>query len=256
MPSEYPRKNLTNQVALVTGASAGIGAAVALELGRRGATVAVNYLSNSTRAAEVVAKIEQAGGRAIAIQADVQQEEAVTGMLTQVQRDLGGIDTLVLCAAPPAFWSTFIDQSWSSFEEKLLAETRSFFITAQQAARQMTQRGTGCIIGLSSVMARQANQGFTTHAVAKSAIEALLRNMALELAPTGVRVNHVAPSLTRTLGSSWVPEEAIEQTIAQTPLGRLCTPEDVARTVAMIASDDASFITGACIPVNGGLLLD
>ena len=246
---------LNGKIALVTGASAGIGAATALELGRCGAAVAINYLSNHEKAEAVVASIEQGGGRAIAIQGDIQKEDSVAAMLEVIRREFGVIDILVLSAAPPAFWTRFVDQQKDSFEEKLLAETRSFFVTAQLVARDMVERGSGTIIGLSSVLARKATEGFITHAVAKSAVEALLRGMALELAPAGVRVNTVAPSLTLTPGSSWVPEQGIEQTVAETPMGRLCTIEDVAKVVAMVASDDAAFISGAYIPVNGGMLM-
>lgn len=251
----HSTKSLNGKVALVTGAGAGIGAAIALELGRCGATVAVNYLSNRAQAEAVVAEIERQGGQARAVQGDVQQHESAVAMVEEIGNELGSIDVLVLCAAPPAFWTRFIDQQQASFEEKLLAETRSFFITAQLVAKDMMKQGSGCIIGLSSVLARKTTEGFATHAVAKSAVEALLRNMALELTPAGVRVNTVAPSLTRTPGSSWVPQEGIEQTIADTPMGRLCTLEDVAKAVAMVASDDAAFMSGAYIPVNGGLLL-
>ena len=247
--------NLHGKVALVTGAGAGIGSAIALELGQGGATVAVNYLSNQQQAEAVVADIEKNGGRAFAVQGNVQQQDSVVAMLEKIQNELGGIDILVLCAGPAAFWTRFVDQQQEAFEEKLLAETRSFIIPARLVANDMVSRGHGCIIGLSSVLARKTTEGFIAHAVAKSAVEALLRGMALELAPAGVRVNTIAPSLTRTPASSWVPEEVIEQTVAETPGGRLCTPEDVARAVAMVASDDASFISGAYIPVNGGLLL-
>ena len=103
-------------------------------------------------------------------------------------------------------------------------------------------------------MGRKTVEGFGVHSMVKAAVEAMLRTMALELAQAGIRVNTVAPSLTNTPGSSWVTDEGIEQTIADTPLGRLCAPEDIAKAVAMIASDNADFITGAYIPVNGGSL--
>jgi 3-oxoacyl-[acyl-carrier protein] reductase len=247
--------NLSGKVALVTGASDGIGAAIARELGRNGATVAVNYLSNKAQAERVVADIRHNGGNGLAVQSNVQQQDSVHNMLEEVGEKLGAIDVLVLSYGPPAFWTRFVDQEQDAFEEKLLAEIRSFFIVGKAVAADMAARGSGCIIGLSSVLARNTSEGFSAHAIAKSGVEAMLRSMALELAPAGVRVNTVAPSLSQTPGSSWVPDEGVEQTIAHTPLGRLCTPEDVAKAVVMVASDDAEFICGAYMPVNGGLLL-
>jgi 3-oxoacyl-[acyl-carrier protein] reductase len=245
----------TGQIVLVTGAGAGIGAAIAEELGLQGATVAINYIQNKTRAESVAANIKDSGGNAVAVQGDVESEASVEAMLKTIEQKLGPIDILVLCAAPPAFWSRIVDQPLDIFEKKLLAEMRSFMITGSLVGKAMEKRGKGCIIGLSSVMGRKPIEGFGVHSMVKSAIEAMLKTMALELAPAGIRVNTIAPSLTQTPGSSWVPDESIEQTIADTPLGRLCTPEDIAKAVAMIASDDLSFITGAYIPVNGGLQL-
>ncbi len=246
---------LSGKIVLVTGAGAGIGAAIAEELGRQGATVAVNYVRNKSRAENVVSNIKANGGRSIAVQGDVESEPSVKAMLETIEQELGPIDILVLSAAPPAFWSRIVDQPMNTFEEKLLAEMRSFMITGSLVGKQMERRGAGCIIGISSVMGRKIIEGFGVHSMVKSAVEAMLSTLALELAHAGVRVNIVAPSLTQTPGSSWVPSEAIEQTIADTPLGRLCTPQDIAKVVAMIASDDAGFITGAYIPVNGGLYL-
>ena len=245
----------SGEIVLVTGASAGIGAAIAEELGQQGATVAINYLHNKSRAEAVVSRIRASGGNAKAIQGDVTNEASVDAMLKAIEQELGPIDILVLCAAPPAFWSRMVDQPLGTFEEKLLSEMRSFMITGSLVGKAMEQRGKGCIIGLSSVMGRKTVEGFGVHSMVKSAVEAMLKTMALELGPAGIRVNTIAPSLTQTPGSSWVPDEGIKQTIADTPLGRLCTPKDIAKAVAMIANDDASFITGANIPVNGGLSL-
>lgn len=246
---------LGGKVALVTGASAGIGAAIAQELGRCGAKVAVNYNSNRKQAEAVVRDIEKSGGKALAVQGDVQEQDSVKLMLETIQRQLGAIDILVLSAAPPAYWTRFIDQQQDSFEEKLLAEVRSFFITARAVASDMVERGSGSIVGLSSVKARQPTDGFAAQTIAKSAVEGLLRSMAQELTPSGVRVNIVAPSLTITPGTSWLPKQGIEQIVAHTPMNRLCSPEDVAKAVSMVASDAAGFISGAYIPVSGGMLL-
>jgi 3-oxoacyl-[acyl-carrier protein] reductase len=246
----------TGKIVLVTGASAGIGAAIAQEFGQQGATVAINYLNNRSSAVGVADYIKTSGGNAIAVQGDVTNEASVKAMLKSIEQELGSIDILVLCAGPPAFWSRIVDQPLDTFEEKLLSEMRSFMIAGSLVGKSMESRGKGCIIGLSSVMGRKTIEGFGVHSMVKSAVEAMLKTMALELGPAGIRVNTVAPSLTQTPGSSWVPDEGVEQTIADTPLGRLCTPEDVAKAVAMIANDDAGFITGAYIPVNGGLLID
>lgn len=248
--------NLCNKVALVTGAGAGIGAAIAQELGRCGATVAVNYSSNRERAESVVNDIEKSGGKALAVQGNVQEKDSVEQMLETIKRQLGAIDILVLSAAPPAYWTRFVDQQQDGLEDKLLAEMRSFFITARAVAGDMVERGSGSIVGLSSVKARQPTDGFSAQTVAKSAVEGLLRSMAQELTPSGVRVNIVAPSLTITPGTSWLPKQGIDQVVAHTPMNRLCSPEDVAKAVSMVASDDAGFISGAYIPVSGGMLLE
>ncbi len=248
-------QKLTGKVALVTGAGIGFGADIASELARCGATVAINYRDNRQRAEALVADITAQGGKARAFQADVTQQDAVAAMLTKIDSELGAIDVLVLNAGPPAYWAPFVDDQQETFETKLLSELRGFITPARLVAKQMLQQGSGTIIGLSSIMARNPTPGFGAHAVVKSAIEAQLRNMAVELAPAGIRVNTVAPSLSRTPGSSWVDEEVYQQAAAAAPLGRLCRGEDVAKVVAMLASDDAAFICGANIPVNGGLLI-
>ena len=246
---------MAGKVVLVTGASGGFGAEIAREFGRKGATVAVNYLSNQANAESVVNDIEQLGGKGIAVQGDLQQQDSVDAMLAAVSEQVGDIDILVLNYGPPAFWTRFVDQEQAALEEKILAELRSFFITAKTVSNQMVERGRGTIVGLSSVLARNTTEGFSAHAMAKSSVEAMLRAMALELAPAGIRVNTVSPSLSVTPGSSWVPQEGVDGTVEHTPLGRLCQPEDVAKVVAMVASDDAGFMCGAYVPVNGGLLM-
>lgn len=248
------KQKLTGKLALVTGAGAGIGASIAEELALNGATVVINYRNDKQRAETLVADIAEQGGKAHALQADVEQQDSVAAMLDTIEQTLAPIDILVLNAGPPAYWSLFVDDQQEAFENKLLSELRGVFIPARLVAKQMAERGSGSIIGLSSILARKTTAGFGAHAVVKAAIEAQLKNMALELGPAGVRVNIVAPSLARTPGSSWVPEEVYEATASEAPLGRLCTPEDIAKVVAMVASDDAAFVSGAYIPVNGGLL--
>jgi len=244
---------LTGKVALITGASQGVGAETAKLLAGNGASVIVNYHRNQVAADLIVEDIVRTGGKAVAIRGDVQNEESTRQMVEQAVANFGQIDILVLNAAPPASWQLFTELSQEELETKLLTEVRGYFIPAKIVANQMIATKSGCIIGLSSVLARSPAPGFSAHTTTKSAIEGLLKAMALELAPHGIRVNVVAPSLTVTPGSSWVPQEGVEDTIAHTPMGRLCSLQDIASAVLMIASDDASFITGACLPVDGGM---
>lgn len=244
---------LTGKTALITGASQGIGAETAKLLGSNGATVIVNYHSNQAAAESVVDEIVGAGGKAVAIRADVQNETSTRQMVDQAITQFGSIDILVLNAAPPASWKLFEALTQEELETKLLTEVRGYFIPAKIVTNRMIKAKSGCIIGLSSVLARLPASGFSAHTITKSAIEGMLRAMALELAPHGIRVNTVAPSLTVTPGSSWVPQEGIEDTVAHTPMGRLCRLQEIASAIMMMASDDASFITGACLPVNGGM---
>lgn len=244
---------LTGKTALITGASQGIGAETAKLLGSNGATVIVNYHSNQAAAELVVDEIVSAGGNAVAIRGDVQNETSTRQMVDQVIAQFGSIDILVLNAAPPASWKLFTELSQEELENKLLTEVRGYFIPAKIVANLMITAKSGCIIGLSSVLAKMPAQGFSAHTTTKAAIEGMLKAMALELAPHGIRVNLVAPSLTVTPGSSWVPKQGIDETIQHTPMGRLCRLQEIASAILMLASDDASFITGACLPVNGGM---
>lgn len=244
---------LTDKVALITGASQGIGAEAAKLLAANGASVIVNYHSNQAAADSVIADIVRAGGKAVAIQGDVQNETSTRQMIEQAEARFGSVDILILNAAPPASWQLFADLSQEELETKLLTEVRGYFIPAKIVANRMIAAKSGCIIGLSSALARSPAPGFSAHTITKSAIEGMLKAMALELAPHGIRVNTVAPSLTVTPGSSWVPQEGVEETIANTPMGRLCSLQDIASAILMMASDDASFITGACLPVSGGM---
>ncbi|MCP5214590.1 MAG: SDR family oxidoreductase [Pseudomonadales bacterium] len=244
---------LTGKVALITGASQGIGAETAKLLAGNGASVIVNYHRNQAAADSVVEEIVRAGGKAEAICSDVQNEAATRQMVEQAVAKFGSIDILVLNAAPPASWQLFTELSLEELETKLLTEVRGYFIPAKIVAKLMIAAKSGCIIGLSSVLAKSPAPGFSAHTTAKSAIEGLLKAMALELAPHGIRVNVVAPSLTVTPGSSWVPQEGVEETVAHTPMGRLCSLQEIASAILMMASDDASFITGACLPVDGGM---
>lgn len=248
-------KLLTNRVALVTGASRGIGAAIAKLLASHGAAVGVNYYGNQAAAQSVVDEITADGGKAVAVKADVKDSQQVEAMVQQVTEALGAIDTLVLNAAGSFKVAPFTEYSWEDFEAKLLGEVKATFYPAKAIVPSMIERKQGCIIVMSSEYSRFAGQGFSAHSTAKSALDALVKSLAFELGPHGIRVNAVSPGLTMTDASAFVPEERRDAIAQLTPLRRIGVPEDIAGAVLLLASEQARFITGAYLPVNGGIFM-
>ncbi|WP_428263170.1 SDR family oxidoreductase [Haliangium sp.] len=244
---------LRNRVALVTGASRGIGAATARLLANHGAAVAVNYHSSSESARQVVESIEAAGGSAVAVQADVTDADAVAGMVAEVAEALGPIDTLVLNAGIRLYTAPFVKDRWEDFSRKLTQELAAAFRCAEAVVPTMIEHGHGCIIAVSSSVARHSTPGLGAHAAAKAALESFARTLAVELGPHGIRVNVVAPGLTRTDATKHIPEGHHRAVAKMTPLRRNGTPEDVAGAVLMLAGEAARFITGAYVQVDGGL---
>lgn len=246
---------LENKVALVTGASRGIGAAIARALADAGAKVAVNYATSPDRAREVVDAITQAGGKAMAVQADVTDPEAVQAMVAAVALELGPIDILVNNASISFPMVPFLEFRWEDFESKLAGEAKASFFTCQAVAPSMIERGGGCIVNVSSTLSRAPSPGFVAHASAKSALDSFSRSLAQELGPAGVRVNVVAPGFTETDATSGMPAEMVEMIKAHTPMRRTGQPEDVAAAVLFLCGDAARHVTGAYVPVSGGAYL-
>lgn len=247
---------LYGRTALVTGGSRGIGAATALRLAREGAKVGVNYLSNRKAAEDVVREILESGGTASAYQADVTDSEQVARMLGDVEKELALPEVLVLNAAVGSFRpAAFIDSNWPEYEERLTSELSAAFHPCRLLVPRLVEIGRGSITAISSGLARHSVPGFATLSLGKAALEAFVRSMAVELGPRGIRVNAVAPSLTLTDSSRNIPEAAKSGTLSATPLGRLGEPQDIAGVVAFLISDDAQFITGACLYVNGGAIM-
>lgn len=246
---------LENKVALVTGASRGIGAAIARALAGAGAEVAVNYATSPDHAAKVVDGITEAGGRAMAVQADVTDPEAVQAMIAAVAVELGPVDILVNNASISFPMVPFLDCRWEDFAAKLNGEARAGFFTCQAVAPSMIERGGGSIVNVSSTLSRAPAPGFVAHSGAKSALDAFSKSLAQELGPVGVRVNVVAPGFTETDATSGMPAETVEMIKTHTPLQRVGQPEDVAGAVLFLCSDAARHITGAYVPVCGGAYL-
>ena len=247
--------SLKTKVALVTGASRGIGAATAKALAREGTSVIVNYFSSREAADRVVDDITSTGGRAIAVQADCRNRREVEDMVQRGANELGPIDILVANAGMSVPFKPFADLTYEEFRTKVMGEMDCFFFPIKATLPEMINRRTGCIVGISSTLSRHAVPSFSAHTTAKSAVDGLMKSLALELGPLGIRVFTVAPGLTVTDATSGNPKEQFEMVARMTPLGRVAQPEDIADAVVAVASDHMRFVTGAYIPVCGGALM-
>ena len=246
---------MKGRVALVTGASRGIGAATAKLLAANGASVAVNYFQSKSAALAVVEEITKACGKAVAIRADVRDKEQVMAMIAEIEKSFGPVDTLVSNASIGFPVKPFTEFSWPEFEAKLTGELKSAFFCCQAVLPKMLERRSGCIIAVSSTLSRHSSPGFIAHCTAKSGLDAFVRSLAEEVGPAGIRVNVIAPGLTMTDATSWLPEEQKTMMANMTPLQRIALPEDVAGAVLAMASDHNRFVTGCYVPVSGGLLM-
>lgn len=249
---------LSDTVALVTGASGGIGRAAALELAARGADVAVHYHRNEKGASETARQVEALGRKAATFTGDLSQRGAATALVASVVARFGRIDLLVnnagdlverkpLTEMPEALWRQVIDLNLSSV-----------FFVSQAAAPGMVERKRGTIVNVSSVAAHNGGgPGALAYAASKGGLMSLTKAMAKELAPKGIRVNCVSPGLigqTAFHARFTAPEAfaAVEKTI---PIGRAGTPEEVGRVIAFLAGPDAAYLIGETVEVNGGMLM-
>ena len=246
---------LKNTVAIVTGSSRGIGAASAKLLASNGAKVAVNYTSNEKAGDRVVADIAAAGGTAMLVRADVTVRKDVQNMVEAVERDLGPIGILVNNANMHFSRAPFLEHAWEDFEQKLISEMKASFFTCQAVVPGMAERGSGCIVNVSSGLSRMPGLGFVAHTSAKSALDGFSKSLALELGPLGIRVNVVAPGLTLTDATKHQPEEMRQAIAARTPLGRIAEADDVAGAVLFFCADWSRYVTGTYLPVSGGSLM-
>jgi 3-oxoacyl-[acyl-carrier protein] reductase len=235
--------SLVGKTALVTGASRGIGRAVAIELAAGGATVVVGYRSGQDEAEEVAGEI---GGRAV--QADVSDSASAVALVEAA----GDIDILVNNAGltRDGLLARMSDDDWRTVIDTNLS---SVFYTCRAVARPMMKKRAGAIVNVSSIVGVHGNWGQTNYAASKAGIIGFTKSLAKELGSRNVRANVVAPGYVKTQLTDVLPEEATAAMLQQTPLGRLGEPEDVARAVRFLASDEASFVTGEVVLVDGGL---
>jgi 3-oxoacyl-[acyl-carrier protein] reductase len=244
---------LEDRTVLITGASRGIGAATARLFGRHGAKVVVNYFRSEEAANAVVGEIEAAGGKALSIRADVRNPDEVDAMFARAEQAFGEVDTLVVNAGWQFRIAPFLDFEWEDFESKLMGELKAAFFTVKAAVGPMVKAGRGTILMVSSGLSRHPGPGFCAHSTSKSALDGFAKSLALELGPHGIRVNVIAPGLTITDATDHVPAEQKQRVAAMTPLGRNGLPEDVAGALLLLASEEARFVTGAYLPVSGGI---
>jgi 3-oxoacyl-[acyl-carrier protein] reductase len=239
--------SLEGKVALVTGGSRGIGAAIARELATAGARVAVNYRSGKEAAEEIASEI---GG--VAVAANVGDPEEAKGLVERVESELGDVDVLVNNAGTTrdTLIARMSDEEW---EEVIETNLRGTFNTCRAVVRKMLRRRSGAIVNLTSVVGIHGNPGQANYAASKAGIIGLTKALARELGSRGVRVNAVAPGYIATELTNVLSEEIRGSILGNTPMGRLGDPEDVAAAVRFLCSDEAAFITGDVLLVDGGL---
>ncbi|HLT57102.1 MAG TPA: 3-oxoacyl-[acyl-carrier-protein] reductase [Bacillota bacterium] len=239
---------------LVTGASRGIGRAIALELGRNGANVAVNYAGSKEKAEEVVNELKEMDVQAFAIQADVSSEADVKGMVKEVISQFGSLDILVNNAGITRD-NLLMRMKEEEFDQVINTNLKGVFLCTKAVTRQMMKQKSGKIINVASIVGVSGNPGQANYVAAKAGVIGLTKTTAKELASRNILVNAVAPGFIATDMTEELTEEQKEAMLKLIPLERLGQPEDVAKVVRFLASDDASYITGQTIHIDGGMVM-
>ena len=246
--------NLTGKVALVTGASRGIGQATAIELAKAGADVVVNFIGNEAVAQETVEKIEALGRKAIKIKANVGDADDVQAMVDEAIATFGHIDILVNNAGITRD-GLLIRMKDSDWDEVLNINLKGVYLVTKAVAKLMVKQRAGRIINMTSVSGVTGNVGQANYAAAKAGVIGFTKTCAKELAARGITVNAIAPGFIETAMTDVLPEKIKEGIAATVPLGRMGQPEEIAGVVTFLASDFASYITGQVLNVDGGMVM-
>lgn len=245
---------LKDRVALVTGGSRGIGRAICEALGRRGATVAINYSSREDAAKETAALVEAAGGKAVTVGFDVSDSTAVTSEIKRVAKELGGLHILVNNAgvAINGLIMRFKDDDWKKIVDINLAG--AFYVSRAATSFLLRAKESGRIINVGSVVGEMGNAGQAAYAATKAGLIGLTKSMARELAGRGTCVNAITPGYIATdMTDAHLPEDKRAELLSQIPLGRIGTPDDVGDVVAFLSGPEAGYITGQVLGINGGM---
>ncbi len=247
--------NLTGKVAIVTGASKGIGAGIAKELAAAGASVVVNYASSKEAADRIVAEINRKGGKAVAVKANMTKTADIENLFAETDKIFGGLDILVNNAGVYEF-VPLDEVTEEHFHKHFDLNVLGLILASKEALRHFGSGG-GSIINISSVASTAAMANTSVYSATKAAVDAVTKSLAKELGPRKIRVNSVNPGFTETEGvhgmNGFLDSELPSEMVAKTPLGRIGQPSDVAPAVVFLASGDAGWITGETIKVSGGL---
>lgn len=240
--------------ALVTGASRGIGREIALELARQGANVAVNYAGSEAKAHETVAEIEKLGRKAFAVRADVSNGEAVADMVKETIASFGSLDILVNNAGITRD-NLLMRMKEDEWDAVISTNLKGVFLCTKAVTRQMMKQRSGRIINVASIVGVSGNPGQANYVAAKAGVIGLTKTTARELASRGINVNAVAPGFITTDMTGKLSEDIKAEMLKQVPLARFGEPQDVARVVTFLASEDSSYMTGQTLHIDGGMLM-